>query len=289
MKNLAFIGVGVMGKAMVQNLEKAGHTIHIYTRTKSKVNDIISSSILWHDTISSCIKNADVVMTMVGFPSDVEEVYFKEDGIIKNTKPETIFIDFTTSSPSLAKKIYDLSLQQNKYSLDCPVSGGDVGAKNATLSIMVGGDESIYQKILPILKVVGSTINYVGPSGNGQHTKMTNQIALAGAISGVCEALTYANAVGLDPQTMLNCISQGAAGSWQMKNMAPRIMNDDLNPGFYIKHYVKDMLIAKEQIQQKDIDLDILNTVLSMYQSLEKEGFGDLGTQALIKYYQEKQ
>ncbi|MFV0395433.1 MAG: NAD(P)-dependent oxidoreductase, partial [Coprobacillaceae bacterium] len=259
--------------------------ITIDTRTKNKVVDILNNSIIWHDNIIDCIKNADIVMTMVGFPQDVEEVYLSSDGILDNSKEGTIFIDFTTSSPKLAQDIYNKALINHKYSLDCPVSGGDIGAKNATLSIMVGGDEDIYQNVLPILKILGSTINYVGPAGFGQHTKMTNQIALAGAISGVCEALTYAKSVGLDSQTMLDCISNGAAGSWQMTNMAPKMMIDDFDPGFYIKHYIKDMKIAKEQASKQNIDLTILNTVLSMYQDLEDNGYGDLGTQALIKHY----
>lgn len=288
MKKIAFIGVGVMGKSMVTNLNNAGFNVQIHTRTKNKIEDILSDSIVWHDTIASCVKNADIVMTMVGFPSDVEEVYFSKDGILNTTKEKTIYIDFTTSSPTLAKTIYNQALMQNKYSLDCPVSGGDIGAKNATLSIMVGGDNAIYQQVLPILSILGKTINYVGPAGFGQHTKMTNQIALAGAISGVCEAITYANTVGLNVQTMLDCISQGAAGSWQMTNMAPKINAEDFDPGFYIKHYIKDMKIAQNQVQENGIDLIILNSVLTMYQTLEAEGLGNLGTQALIKYYQNK-
>jgi 3-hydroxyisobutyrate dehydrogenase/2-hydroxy-3-oxopropionate reductase len=286
MKKLAFIGVGVMGKSMVQNLANAGYTIHIHTRTKEKVTDILNDAIIWHDTIASCIKKADIIMTMVGFPKDVEDVYMKEQGIVNNSKKDAIFIDFTTSSPTLAKTLYECAKKHGKHSLDCPVSGGDIGAKNASLSIMVGGDEEIYLQVLPILEIVGKTIHYTGPAGFGQHTKMTNQIALAGAISGVCEAITYANAVGLDVQSMLRCISQGAAGSWQMEHMAPKMLDKQFDPGFYIKHYIKDMKIARQQVQEKNINLKILEDVLSMYQTLEENGLGDLGTQALIKYYE---
>ena len=287
MKQLAFIGIGVMGKCMVQNLSNAGYTIHIYTRTKEKVIDIIDETIIWHDSIASCVREADIIMTMVGFPKDVEDVYMKEQGIINMSKKDAILIDFTTSSPTLAKTLYQCAKEQGKHSLDCPVSGGDIGAKNATLSIMVGGDEDIYLQILPILHVVGKTIHYTGPAGFGQHTKMTNQIALAGAISGVCEAITYAKAVGLDVETMLQCISQGAAGSWQMENMAPKMLNQQFDPGFYIKHYIKDMTIAKKQVDEKNVNLKILDNVLFMYKTLEENGLGDLGTQALIKYYEQ--
>lgn len=286
MKQLAFIGVGVMGKWMVENLANAGYTIHIHTRTKEKVIDILNDSIIWHDTVASCVQKVDIIMTMVGFPKDVEDVYMKEQGIVNNSKKDAIFIDFTTSSPTLAKTLYECAKKHGKHSLDCPVSGGDIGAKNASLSIMVGGDEEIYLQVLPILEIVGKTVHYTGPAGFGQHTKMTNQIALAGAISGVCEAITYANAVGLDVQTMLRCISQGAAGSWQMEHMAPKMLEKKFDPGFYIKHYIKDMKIASQQAQEKNINLKILEDVLSMYQTLEENGLGDLGTQALIKYYE---
>lgn len=285
MEKMAFIGVGVMGKSMVLNLVKKGYVVNIYTRTKHKVNDIIKDNIIWHDTIASCIKDVDIIMTMVGFPSDVEEIYFGDTGILNLAKKGAICIDFTTSSPSLAKKIYTTAKKLQIDALDCPVSGGDSGAKNATLSIMVGGDKEVFVNILPILQCLGQTIHHVGPAGFGQHTKMTNQIALAGAIAGVCEALTYANTVGLDGNTMLSCISSGAAGSWQMSNMAPRILADDFAPGFYIKHYIKDLNIASEVLENKEVSLRVLDTVNAMYQQLASKGMEELGTQALVKYY----
>ncbi len=286
MKKIAFIGVGVMGKAMVQNLSQAGYPVSIYTRTKNKVEDLISDKIIWHDSVAECIKDQDIVMTMVGFPQDVEEIYFSSKGIIANAKKDCILIDFTTSSPLLAKKIFEESSKHSLASLDAPVSGGDIGAKKGTLSIMVGGDENVFKQIEPVLEVLGSNINYVGSAGNGQHTKMANQIALAGALAGVCEALTYAKAVNLAPQIMLDCISSGAAGSWQMTNNAPRIIADDFAPGFYIKHYIKDMKIAKAVNDTNNLDLEVLNTVLQQFEQLQTDGFENLGTQALIKYYQ---
>lgn len=281
MKKIGFIGVGVMGKGMVLNLAKAGYDITIYTRTKSKVEDIISDKIKWAHNVADCIKDKDIVMTMVGFPKDVEEVYFGEKGIIENAKKGCILIDFTTSSPLLAAKIYQSAKEKDLASLDCPVSGGDIGAKNGTLSIMAGGDQNVFEQVKDVLATLGTNINFVGKAGNGQHTKMANQIALAGALAGVCEAIAYAKNVDLDAKTMLNCISSGAAGSWQMTNNGPKILEADYNPGFYIKHYLKDMKIAKES---SPIDLDVLNTVLKMFETLQDDE--DLGTQALIKYYE---
>lgn len=281
MKKIGFIGVGVMGKGMVLNLSKAGYEVSIYTRTKSKVEDIISKQIKWCDNVIECVKDKDIVMTMVGFPKDVEEVYFGENGIIENVKEGCVLIDFTTSSPLLANKIYETAKEKGLSSLDCPVSGGDIGAKNGTLSIMAGGNQDTFEQVKDVLALLGTNINFVGKAGNGQHTKMANQIALAGALASVCEAVAYAKNVDLDAKTMLDCISSGAAGSWQMTNNGPKILDADYAPGFYIKHYLKDMKIAKESTS---IDLEVLNTVFKMFETLQDDQ--DLGTQALIKYYE---
>lgn len=286
MKKIGFIGVGVMGKGMVLNLSKANYDISIYTRSKNKVEDIISNKIKWCDNIEQCCKDKDIVMTMVGFPSDVENVYFSEKGIINSVKENTILIDFTTSSPLLAQKIYDKSKEKGSTSLDCPVSGGDIGAINGTLSIMAGGDKEVFEQVKPILETLGTNINYVGKAGNGQHTKMANQIALAGALASTCEAITYAKSVDLDPKLMLQCISSGAAGSWQLSNNGPKMLTNDFDPGFYIKHYIKDMKIAKDVNTANGLDLEVLDIVLKMFQTLQNGGDDDLGTQALIKYYQ---
>ena len=286
MKKIGFIGVGVMGKAMVLNLCKADYDISIFTRSKHKVEDIISDKIKWYDSIEECCKDKDIIMTMVGFPNDVEEVYFSEKGIINSVKENTILIDFTTSSPLLAKKIYTEAIKKGAVSLDCPVSGGDIGAIKGTLSIMVGGDKEVFEKVKPVLKVLGTNLNYVGAPGNGQHTKMANQIALAGALASTCEAITYAKSVDLDPELMLQCISSGAAGSWQLSNNGPKMLTNDFDPGFYIKHYIKDMKIAKDVNDSNSLDLEVLNVVLKMFETLQVNGDEDLGTQALIKYYQ---
>ena len=287
METIAFIGIGVMGKSMVKNLAKNGYSLKIYTRTKQKAEDLINNGqILWCNSVKECVKDADIVMSMVGYPKDVEEIYFGTDGIIQNAKKNSYLIDFTTSSPKLAQEIEKEALKYQLIAFDAPVSGGDVGAKNGTLSIMVGGHKEHFETILPILKTLGTNITYTGTAGFGQHTKMANQIALTGAITGVCEAMSYAKNTGLDVETMLKCVSNGAAGSWQMTNMAPRIIKEDFEPGFFIKHYIKDMKIALEEANKTDLNLEMSELVLKMYETLAKEGMDQLGTQALIKYYQ---
>lgn len=274
-----------MGKSMVRNLMKAGFEVAIYTRTKAKVEDVIGEGAIWCDTAAECAKDRDAVITIVGYPKDVEEVYFGENGIIANAKQGAYLIDMTTSSPKLAVKIYEEAKKSGKYALDAPVTGGDGGAKAGTLTILAGGDKEAFETCLPVFQAMGRNINYEGKAGNGQHTKMCNQIALAGALSGACEAMAYAKNVGLDVDVMLKSISTGAAGSAQMSNVAPRILEDDFNPGFFIKHFIKDMRLADEEAEAAGIELGVLKYILSMYRELEAEGMGDLGTQALIKYY----
>lgn len=284
-KNVGFIGAGVMGKSMIRNLMKKGFQVTVYSRTKSKAEDIIAAGAIWRDSAAECAKGQDVIITIVGFPKDVEETYFGEKGIIANSEDNAILIDMTTSSPKLAAKIYDESKAVGKHALDAPVSGGDSGAKAGTLSIMVGGDKEIFEKAMPVFEAMGTNIIYEGTAGCGQHTKMANQIALTGCIAGVCEAITYARKTGLDIQTMLDSISAGAAGSWQMSNMAPRMLKGDFDPGFFIKHYIKDMNIATEEGREAGADLSISEAVLAIYKDLEAKGLGDLGTQALLKHY----
>lgn len=283
---IAFIGVGVMGKSMVRNLMKAGNELHIYSRTKAKTLDVIDDGAIWHDTVKDAVQGMDAVITIVGYPKDVEEVYFGAEGIIENAKPGALLIDMTTTSPKLAVRIYEAAKAKGLMALDAPVSGGDVGAKNATLAIMVGGDQAAFDAAMPLFSAMGQNIRYEGKAGFGQHTKMANQIALGGAIAGVCEAISYARAAGLDIQTMLDTISTGAAGSWQMSNMAPRMLKGDFDPGFFVKHYIKDMTIACEEAADRDTDMPVADIVRKMYIALEEQGLGDLGTQALIKYYE---
>ena len=286
MKTIAFIGVGVMGKSMVRNLMKNGFDVSIYSRTKSKAQDVIEEGAKWCDDVKTCVSGKDVVITIVGYPKDVEEVYFGENGIIANAKPGAYLIDMTTTSPKLSVKIYEEAQKKGLSALDAPVSGGDTGARNATLSIMVGGDKAAFDACQDIFASMGSSIIYEGKAGCGQHTKMANQIALAGAIAGVCEAIAYAKNTGLDLQTMFDSISKGAAGSWQLSNNGANILKGNFNPGFFIKHFIKDLKIASEEGKAVSLDMNVVNDVLGMYVDLEKDGLGDLGTQALIKYYE---
>ena len=283
MQSIGFIGVGVMGRFMVKNLLKAGYQVAIYSRTKSKLEDFLAENdVTWCDSAAGCASGRDAVITMVGYPKDVEQVYFGQEGILAAAQPGTYLIDMTTTDPKLSVRIAEGGTANGLHVLDAPVSGGDTGAKNGTLSIMVGGEEADFQACLPLFEAMGKQIVYEGPAGAGQHTKMANQIAIAGTIAGVSEALTYAERAGLDTQKMLDSISKGAAGSWQMENLMPKMMREDYAPGFFLKHFIKDMKIAQGQGFGS---LPVLERVCTMYGDLEAEGMGDLGTQALIRYY----
>lgn len=285
MKKIGFIGVGIMGKSMVRNLMKNYFEVSIFARNKDKVLDVISEGANFYPTIKECVSRCDAVITIVGFPKDVEEVYFGENGILENVKEGTYVIDMTTSSPKLAVEIFEKAKEKGVKALDAPVTGGDIGAKNGTLTILVGGEEEDYKACLPIFKAMGTNIHYEGKAGFGQHTKLANQIMIAGAISGVCEAMAYAKDKGLDVKKMLDSVSTGAAGSKQLELVSPKILEEDFAPGFFIKHFIKDMKLAKEEALADNVNLDILSKVLENYEELEREGFGDLGTQALIKHY----
>lgn len=282
---VGFIGTGVMGKSMAKNLIKAGFKINVYNRTKSKASELIEKGAKWATTPGEVAKNSDVIITMVGYPKDVEEVYFGNKGIIENAKKGSYLIDMTTSSPLLAKKIFDAANKKGLFALDAPVSGGDVGAKEGKLSIMVGGEEKAFEYILPILENMGTNIVFQGNAGAGQYTKMSNQIAIASNMMGVCEAMAYAKKAGLDPKTVLKSISSGAAGSWSLSNLAPRMIKGDFAPGFYIKHFIKDMNIAIESAEQLQLDTPGLKLAKTLYDKLAKIGLEDSGTQALFKLY----
>lgn len=286
MKKIGFIGIGIMGKSMVRNLMKAGYEVAVYSRTKSKAEDVLSEGAIWCEDVKTCSKGRDAVITIVGYPQDVEEVYFGENGIIANADRGTCLIDMTTTSPKLAVRIYEEASQAGLKALDAPVTGGDTGAREGTLTILAGGDRVIFDRCLPVFEAMGKAIKYEGKAGNGQHTKMCNQIAIAGALSGVCEAMVYAKANGLDVGTMVDSIATGAAGSTQLNAMAPRILSGDFTPGFFIKHFIKDMKLAAEEAEGAGIRLGVLDHVLSMYESMAASGHEDEGTQALVKYYQ---
>ena len=288
MKTIGFIGVGLMGKSMVRNLMKAGYELHIYARTKAKVEDVISEGAVFHESIADCVKGRDAVITIVGFPQDVEEVYFDSGNILDSAAPGAYLIDMTTTSPMLAEKIYEEGTKRGFHVLDAPVTGGDTGAKEGTLSILVGGEEADYKACLPLFEAMGTNINYEGKAGSGQHCKLANQIMIAGTLSGVCEAITYAQEKGLDLDTFMKSVSAGAAGSRQLDLFGPKIAAGDYTPGFFMKHFIKDMKLALIEANKSGLDLGVLSQVLANYEELEAEGCGDLGTQALIKFYDEE-
>lgn len=285
--DISFIGVGVMGRGMVRNLMKAGHRVHIYSRTKERAQPVIDEGALWYSSVAECAKKSSVIITIVGYPKDVEEVYFGAGGILENAPDHAIVADMTTSSPGLAEKIDEAAKAKGLRALDAPVSGGDSGAKNGTLAIMVGGDKAAFDECLPVFEAMGKSIRYMGKAGSGQHTKMANQIVIAGTISGVCEAIAYANKAGVDAQGMLDAISSGAAASWQLSNNGQKIINGDFAPGFYIKHFIKDMGLAKDEADSRALPLPVLEKTLDTYRALAQKGLGDEGTQALIKAYED--
>lgn len=282
---IGFIGTGVMGKSMARNLMKQGYRLHIYSRTKSKAEELIAEGAVWQPTPAEVARQANVVITMVGFPRDVEEVYLGEDGIIATARAGSYLIDMTTSSPMLAARIHKEANRNGLHALDAPVSGGDVGAREARLSIMVGGDRQAFDAVLPILETMGKNIVYQGAAGAGQHTKMCNQIAIASNMMGVCEALAYAESAGLDPKTVLGSIESGAAGSWSLSNLGPRIIAGNFEPGFYVKHFIKDMGIALESAEAMGLDTHGLRLAKSLYERLAASGGEDFGTQALYQIY----
>ena len=280
---IGFIGVGVMGAPMVQNLMKKGHELSVYNRTKEKAAGVVAAGAKWCESAGACAKDQDVVITIVGYPKDVEEVYFAPGGILDSAAPGTVLIDMTTTSPRLSERIYAAAKEKGMTALDAPVSGGDVGAQKGTLAIMVGGDREAFDKMQDVFAAMGTNIRYMGGAGCGQHTKMANQIAISGCIAAVCEAIAYAEACGLKPQEMFDAISTGAAGSWQLTNNGQKIIDGNYAPGFYVKHFIKDMNIALEEVKDRDLPLDVLKLVRDKYDALNAQGGGDEGTQALIQ------
>ncbi|WP_445488784.1 NAD(P)-dependent oxidoreductase [Niallia sp. 03133] len=284
---IGFIGTGVMGKSMAKNLLNSGYPVIVYNRTKHKADELLALGAEWGSTPKEVAQKANIIITIVGYPADVEEVYLGENGIIANAKPNSYTIDMTTSTPSLAKKLYEEGKKQQIHVLDAPVSGGDVGAKEAKLSIMVGGDTDAFTELKPVFEMLGTNIVYQGAAGAGQHTKMCNQIAIASNMIGVCEAIVYAEKAGLNPDTVLKSISTGAAGSFSLSNLAPRMIKGDFAPGFYIKHFIKDMKIALEEAKAMEMETPGLQLAESLYSRLSALGEDESGTQALYKYYQQ--
>ena len=284
-QTVGFIGLGVMGNSMAKHIIQAGYPLNVYTRTKEKADELIQLGAEWKETVSELTKDSEIIITMIGFPKDVEEVYLGKDGILQSAKPGTYVIDMTTSQPTLARKIYEQARVKDIYALDAPVSGGDVGAKEARLAIMVGGAKEAFEQCKPLFEVMGQNIVYQGEAGAGQHTKMCNQIAIASGMIGVCEAIAYAEKSGLDPTNVLKSISTGAAGSWSLSNLAPRMLADDFEPGFFVKHFIKDMGIALEESTNMNVNTPGLELAHQLYEQLAESGEENSGTQALLKLW----
>lgn len=272
-----------MGQSMAGHLIAKGHRLTVFNRTREKAESLISRGAMWADSPAAAVADADIVCTMVGYPEDVRQVSLGDDGVLGAMRQGSLFIDFTTSSPALAVEIADAAKAKGVLSLDAPVSGGDVGAKNATLSIMVGGEPAAFERARPIFDSLGKTIVLQGQAGSGQHTKMVNQTLIAAGMVAVCEGLLYARAVGLDPQVVLQSVGGGAAASWSLSNYYPRMLKGDFAPGFYVEHFIKDMGIALEEARRLNLKLPGLELAKNMYDRLVELGHSRSGTHALIK------
>lgn len=274
-----------MGQSMAGHLLNAGYQLHVYNRTKEKAARLIEQGARWHESPASVAAASEVVVTMLGFPTDVEETYLGAKGLLSTARAGSTLIDMTTSSPSLARKIYDAGKSKSVACLDAPVSGGDIGAREARLVIMVGGDEATFDAMKPLFERMGKNIRRHGGAGAGQHCKMANQIAVAAGMLAWVEALAYARRAGLDPTQVLESISGGAAGSWSMTNLAPRALAGNFAPGFYVKHFLKDMRIALDAAAEMKLDLPGLKCAKALYDQVAKKGWENLGTQALYQLY----
>jgi 3-hydroxyisobutyrate dehydrogenase len=278
---IGWIGTGVMGASMAGHLQKAGHELYVFNRTKSKAKGLLDRGASWCDTPAKVASNSEIVFTIVGFPFDVEEVYLGEAGILAGEVPCKIVVDMTTSRPSLAQEIAAKAGEKGIESLDAPVSGGDIGAREGTLAIMVGGKKEAFEKVLPLFQLMGKTISHMGDAGAGQNTKMCNQILVAGNMIGACESLLYAAKLGLDQRAVIDIIGKGAASSFLINNLGPRIVDGNYDPGFFVEHFIKDMGIALAEAEAVGLSLPGLGLVHQLYVAVKAQGHGRLGTQAL--------
>ena len=283
-KSIGFVGIGIMGQSMAGHLLAAGYHVNVFNRTKSKTDALVAKGATWFDTPGALAASSDLIITMVGFPSDVEEVYFGENGIIQSAQ-NAILIDMTTSSPSLARKIADLANKKGLAALDAPVSGGDIGARDAKLTIMVGGDKVVFDHVLPVLQKLGTSIVLQGEVGMGQHTKMCNQIVIASTIMGVAEGLSYAKKVGLDPALVLQSIGGGAASGFQLNVLGAKMIVGDYAPGFYVEHFIKDLKIALQEAEQMQLALPGLALAKSLFEKMASKGLQRNGTQGIFQIY----
>src|SRR5262245_18225932 len=281
-KSIAWIGTGVMGVPMAGHLIDGGHRLIVHTRTKSKAQALLDRGARWAQTPAQAAEGADVAISMVGYPHDVEAVHLGASGTLAAARLPKIIIDMTTSRPSLAVRIHQVAASKRVGALDAPVSGGDIGARNAALSIMVGGDRTHFDDSLPVLSLLGRQIVHQGAPGSGQHAKMVNQILIASTMMGVCEGLLYAQRARLDPAAVIQAVGSGAAGSWSINNLGPRIVRRDFNPGFYVEHFIKDLEIALDEATRMNLTLPGLELASRLYEAVRAQGHGRLGTQALM-------
>ena len=279
---IGWVGTGVMGLSMCGHLMAKGHPATIYSRTKSRAQSLLDRGAAWAESPGAVAERSDIIFTIVGLPSDVREVYQRRGGILDSVRKGSVIVDMTTTEPSLAREIYEAAKAKGVSAIDAPVSGGDVGAKNATLSIMVGGDKDAVDRVMPLFQAMGKNIVHQGGPGNGQHTKMCNQIVLAGTIIGVCESLLYGYKAGLDLETMLSSVSKGAAQCWILDNLAPKMVKRNFDPGFFVEHFEKDLGIALEESRRMGISMPGLALVRQFYVGLKSQGHSKLGYHALL-------
>lgn len=284
-KKTGFIGLGVMGKSMANNLLKAGCKLSVYTRTKTSADKILDQGAVWAESPAEVAKSCDIVFTIVGYPKDVDEVYFAENGLLEGAKEGCILVDMTTSSSELAKRIYNAAKNKKVEAMDAPVSGGDIGAKEGTLTIMCGGDKTTFKKAEPFFECMGKTFTLFGKAGAGQQAKAANQILVAANLFGAVEAIRYAELADLDVKKLINALSNGAAGSWQFVNNGKKMLERDFSPGFFVKHFLKDLNIALETAEAQQLIMPMLSLARKTFEAMNEKGFSEAGTQALYEYY----
>ncbi|MGD9667016.1 MAG: NAD(P)-dependent oxidoreductase [Synergistaceae bacterium] len=282
---VGFIGTGVMGSSMAGNLLAGGNEVHVYNRTKSKAEKLIQAGAVWEGSPSELASKCSIVFTIVGYPKDVEDIYLGKKGLIESAAKGSLLVDMTTSSPKLAGRIWETARSKGISVLDAPVTGGDRGAREAKLTILAGGEREDFERALPYFRLMGTNIRHMGKAGCGQYTKLVNQIVLAGTMTGMCEGLAFAKGCGLDRKEVLEAISGGAAGSWSLSNYGPRILKGDFDPGFFVKHYIKDMKLAEESADEIGLDLPALSLTRELYEEISEGGLSEAGTQSLYCLY----
>ena len=282
---VGFIGTGVMGSSMAGHLLAGGNEVHVYNRTKSKAEKLIQAGAVWEDSPSELASKCSIIFTIVGYPMDVEDIYLSKNGLIASAAKGSLLVDMTTSSPKLAERIWATARSKGISVLDAPVTGGDRGAREARLTVLVGGEKEDFERALPYFRLMGTNIRHMGKAGCGQYTKLANQIILAGTMTGMCEGLAFAKGCGLDRKEVLEAISEGAAGSWSLTNYGPRILNGDFDPGFFVKHYIKDMKLAEESADEIGLDLPALSLTRELYEEISEGGLDEAGTQSLYCLY----